>query len=71
MWVELDRRQNDQALNGFDGAAIYTVQNPTEVRELRLKNIGPNHNGNFFFCICCFEIFGEIRATEEAEKSDP
>jgi hypothetical protein len=63
-WVELDRRENNSELNE-DHLATFTVSKQFEGKALRVRQIRPNHNGNFCLLLAAFEVFGGLRLVGE------
>jgi hypothetical protein len=62
-WIEIDRQENNQDLNGRGVVQTFRCSNPPngEFRYLRIRQIGPNHNGHHYMFLSAFEIFGQLR----------
>lgn len=62
MWTEIDRRTNNNDLNGQNLTQNFKIANvPSEsYRYIRMKQIGPNHAGNNQLVFSDFEIFGTL-----------
>jgi hypothetical protein len=62
-WVEIDRRMNNQDLNGPGIVQTFSIsRRPSdEFRFIRLRQIGVNHHGGHYLCLAAFEIFGQLR----------
>jgi hypothetical protein len=43
-WVELDRRADDNSLNGPNAAATFPIAEQVDVQMLRIRQNGPNHD---------------------------
>lgn len=67
-WVSLDKRNNNDSLNGWHAEGSFEIaQRVTALgatmasyRFIRLKQTGPNHRGNGIVEICAFELFGVL-----------
>ena len=61
-WTEIDRRENDNYLNGCKASKNYKISRiPGEgFRFFRLRQTGDNHKGNSFLNITSLEIFGTL-----------
>ena len=65
-WQEIDRRKNDESLNGPKKSNVFDVQNPSNdfYRYLRIRQIGTSHynSGNYnIFCISRMDFYGVIK----------
>jgi hypothetical protein len=60
-WVELDRQENSNALNGPNLIVTLPVQESLECQYIRLRSIGKNHANLWDFMISAFEIFGDLK----------
>jgi hypothetical protein len=69
-WIEIDRRENNQDLNGKGFVQIFQCSNTQngEFRYIRLRQIGPNHHGQHFMIIAAFEVFGQLRVLRSVPK---
>jgi hypothetical protein len=59
-WTELDRRDNNNDLNGSSASATFSISRSAPVRMIRLRQTGPNHGGSNFLDMTAFEIFGSL-----------
>jgi hypothetical protein len=61
-WTEVDRRVDNNDLNGTSFLATYSISRQMpESRFVRLRQIGKNHYGYDNLSISCFELFGTLR----------
>jgi hypothetical protein len=59
-WIELDRRDDVDDLNGSSLSATFSVSHPETVDFVRIRQSGPNHSGSDSLALSQFEIFGPI-----------
>jgi hypothetical protein len=59
-WEEIDRRENNNDLNGSSFIKTFSISKSIECRFIRLHQIGPNHYGNNHLLFSAFEIFGSL-----------
>jgi hypothetical protein len=59
-WLPLDRRSNNDELNGNRRTATFTVSSPQTVRMVRIYQTGPNHGGSNYLTLAAFELFGSL-----------
>jgi hypothetical protein len=57
-WIEIDRRDNNNELNGKNISHQFEVSHPDEFQIIRLRQIGKNHAGYDYLTFCAFEVFG-------------
>jgi hypothetical protein len=57
-WVEIDRRENNNELNGASKISTFSISKSMECRMIRLCQIGQNHQGNHHLLFSALEIFG-------------
>jgi hypothetical protein len=57
-WIELDRRDNNNELNGGDPTRTFSISRSEEVRLIRIRQTGLNHAGYHILLFSSFEIFG-------------
>jgi hypothetical protein len=60
-WTEVDRRVDAKDLDETGVCRYFAVGHPIPARFVRLRQIGPNSNGNHHMTLSRFELFGEIR----------
>jgi hypothetical protein len=62
-WIEIDRRENNQDLNGRGVAQVFACSKSPggEFRYIRMRQIGVNHYGNNTLVFEAFEVFGQLR----------
>jgi hypothetical protein len=60
VWVEIDRRQDNEDLKGGDNLASFHVAKPMICRFIRITQTGPNHTGANFLSFVGFEFFGGL-----------
>jgi hypothetical protein len=65
-WIEIDRRSNNEDLNGRGIIQTFVISNPRseEFRYIRLRQTGVNHDGNHHLTLTAFELFGQLRLRE-------
>jgi hypothetical protein len=59
-WVEIDRRENNSELAAERVVRTFEVSGNQVCRQIRLVNIGRNHQGYDCLCILALEIFGSL-----------
>jgi hypothetical protein len=59
-WIELDRRSNNNQLNGRLLVATFDVSTAALCRFIRLRQTGPNHAASKTFILSEFELFGTV-----------
>ena len=59
-WVQLDRRENDGSLNHSGAIGEFSIQQPSLVRYIRVKEIGTNWADRNYLSMANFELFGEL-----------
>ena len=61
-WVEIDRRDNDDQLNGHFQKAYYQAQTPAKspMRYIRLRMTGPSHRQDYQLLCSFMELFGGL-----------
>jgi hypothetical protein len=60
-WTEVDRRVNNNDLNGTSLIGTYSISGQVhESRFVRLRQIGKNHWGRDFLAVSGFELFGTL-----------
>jgi hypothetical protein len=67
-WVEIDQRMRDQKLNkGRYTSALFPIQSPPKrcYRYIRLTSIGKNWDSSNWLYLAGFEVFGDLRESEE------
>jgi hypothetical protein len=65
-WTEIDRRLDNDALNGKNVTATFSCSALVEARMIRIRQVGKNWLGNHTFLFSAFEIFGAIRDGDSA-----
>jgi hypothetical protein len=60
-WIEVDRCEDEGRLNGPDAIVMFEVKKVVESRIVRIRQIGPNWQGNDGFLFKQFEIYGALR----------
>jgi hypothetical protein len=63
-WIELDRRDNEASLNSSKSVKSFEVRNVIECRFIRLRETGPNWEGNNHVLLQAFDLFGGLRARD-------
>jgi hypothetical protein len=58
-WIEIDRRDSDDHLPIWDDwhPTTFLVSRHASVRLVRLRQIGPNHDGRHALVVSAFELF--------------
>ena len=61
-WITVDRRIDNQDLNGASKMKTFPIsrEKTDECRYIRVKSVGPNHNGKNHLVCAGFEIFGVL-----------
>ena len=63
-WVEIDRRENNDDLNGFKFQHYFSVSDyqSSAYRYLRIKCVGPTHHNEsrYDFSLAKFEVYGQL-----------
>jgi hypothetical protein len=59
-WILLDTRQDNQTMNGLGRVATFSVANSCFVRSIRIRQTGPNSNGDHYLVFKSLEFFGTI-----------
>ena len=59
-WCELDRREDNNDLNGNSRVMTWTCQNPQRVRNVRIRQIGKNHHNADDIQLTNIEFFGHL-----------
>jgi hypothetical protein len=59
-WIILDTRQDNQELTGTGCVKTFSVENVATVRWLRIRQTGPNKNGNHYLILKSLEFFGWV-----------
>jgi hypothetical protein len=59
-WIEIDRREKNNDLNRANEIMTFSVARSDEVRMIRLRSTGPEHNRNNYSAVSAFEIFGSV-----------
>ena len=69
-WIEIDRQENNDDLNGPLLIANFKIAHvPSEsFRFFRLRQIGPNHHGGHEFSLASMELFGTLSIVEKTEQ---
>ena len=72
-WTEIDRRVNNNDLKGEDALGEFNLSRPPRegFRFFRLRQIGPNHSGDFELWIAALELFGTLLVTEKTKQPEP
>jgi hypothetical protein len=62
-WVEIDRRESNQDLNGPGILQLFAISYPPdeEFRCIRLRQTGVNHARSNILGVSAFEVFGQLR----------
>jgi hypothetical protein len=60
-WTELDRRTNNDDLNGANWIHAFSIPKSIECRFIRLRQIGKNHQDDNMLAFRYFEVFGVVR----------
>ena len=69
-WIEVDRHINSDALKGKEALCHFKSSSvPREsFRFFRLRGIGKNHEGKYYFGLQAMEIFGMLSVAEKTEE---
>jgi hypothetical protein len=59
-YLKLDTRTDTTELNGRWKTATFACQWPFECRAVRLRQTGPNHQGDHYLILRSIELFGEF-----------
>jgi hypothetical protein len=59
-WQEVDRRENNDDLNGAYAALVFPVARGRPCRFIRLVNVGRNHFGYDCLMVTAWEVFGHL-----------
>jgi hypothetical protein len=59
-WIELDQRINNSDLNAGNVTKTFPISNSSQIRYIRLRQLGKNHAGHLRLVISSFEIFGRL-----------
>lgn len=59
-WCEMDRREDNNDLNGKNRVMTWKCQNPQRVRNVRLRQIGKNHHNADDIQLTNIEFFGRL-----------
>jgi hypothetical protein len=59
-WIEIDRRDNNNELNGKNLSRQFTISHPDDFQMIRLRQTGKNHAENDYLTFSAFEIFGTL-----------
>jgi hypothetical protein len=65
-WKEIDHRENNNDLNGASFIKTFSVSKSIECRFIRLRHIGPNHQGNNHLLLSALEILDIFWSFEAA-----
>jgi hypothetical protein len=57
-WIEIDRRDNNNDLNGKNISRQFAISHPDEFQMIRLRQTGKNHAGSDCLIFSAFELFG-------------
>ena len=60
VWTELDRREDNQDLNGKSKIATFSVSNNNEYQVVRIRQIAQNHYGDNYLILTNVEFFGDV-----------
>jgi hypothetical protein len=64
-WIELDRQDNNNELNGRNLTRTFSISRSEEVRMIRIRQTGLNHAGDQYLMFSSFEIFGHLIEWQE------
>jgi hypothetical protein len=64
-WIELDRQENNTKLNGRGGISTFVIPRSSEVRLIRLRQVGKNSTESDFLIVNAIEIFGDLDEPKE------
>jgi hypothetical protein len=73
-WTEIDRREDNNDLNGKGNVMTWRCENPMRARIIRLRQIGKNHRGTDDLQLNAIEFFGQLTERENSEcwiNTDP
>jgi hypothetical protein len=59
-WQELDRRENNTALNSQGATATFSISQSSEIEMVRLRQLSQNSNGTHQLVVNALELFGII-----------
>lgn len=59
-WYEIDRRDDNNELNGKSKTATFQVAANGEFTSIRLRQTGPNHYGDNYLILTNIELFGDF-----------
>ena len=60
-WEEIDRRINNNDLNGFCKFKHFQISKKSKsFRYIRLRMIDKNHHGSYYLGLSKFELFGDL-----------
>jgi hypothetical protein len=60
LWTEIDKRQNNNDLNGQNLTKCFHIERSQKCRCIRLRQTGKSHSNNDLIFISSFEIFGVL-----------
>jgi hypothetical protein len=60
LWTEIARRENNSDLNGKNAVKTFAVSQSGSFRRIRLRQTGPNHNGDNDLTLSALELFGAV-----------
>jgi hypothetical protein len=59
-WQELDRRENNTALNSQGATMSFSISQSSEIQMIRLRQLSQNSSGNNQLVVNAIELFGII-----------
>ncbi|OHT06703.1 hypothetical protein TRFO_25163 [Tritrichomonas foetus] len=59
-WYEIDRRDDNNELNGKSRVATFQVASTGDFQMIRLRQTGPNHYGDNYLILTNIEFFGDF-----------
>jgi hypothetical protein len=59
-WTEIDRREEDPQLNAPEAIVVFEATKLVEARMIRIRQIGPNWQGNDELLFRAFELYGGL-----------
>jgi hypothetical protein len=59
-WQELDRRENNTALNSQGATATFSISRSSEIEMIRLRQLSQNSSGNNQLVVNALELFGVV-----------
>jgi hypothetical protein len=59
-WIELDQRRDNTDLKTALTTKVFSITNSHPVRQIRIRQTGPNHNSNHCLALTAFEVFGDL-----------